>query len=239
MSEIGYHLIVIVVAAYAVIKGFRRGFTGQISGILGFAFGTVCAHVFEPEVEAFFRSLLPGLKHSIASAFTYTVLSAVTIYGIVYMAFMTFTKVLRSAMQVFYVGMLDSILGAVFSLLKYLLVLSIIYNLILCINPNSTLLRYATADDGNVVESVVALAPNLLGCGSAHDLAHLLQLREAKKISHNLTPVPLVITERDYGINSSVSRSYCAFKPYGVMSDSGCAYGLMPGFRVSPFTNAV
>lgn len=194
MSETGYHIIVLAVAAFSVIKGFKRGFTGQISGILGFAFGTVCAHVFEPDVEAALRAILPGVRHSAGGAFIYSVLSSVIVYSIVYTAFKMFTKVLRSAMQVFYVGMLDAILGAMFSLLKYMLLLSIVYNLLLCINPKSPLLKYASADDGNIVESVVLLAPGLLGCGSVHDLSHLIQLHEAKKISCNITTVPLVIT---------------------------------------------
>lgn len=194
MSETGYHIIVLAVAAFSVIKGFKRGFTGQISGILGFAFGTVCAHVFESDVEAVLRAILPGVRQSAGGAFIYSVLSSVIVYGLVYTAFKMFTKVLRSAMQVFYVGMLDAILGAMFSLLKYMLLLSIVYNLLLCINPKSPLLKYASADDGNIVESVVLLAPGLLGCGSVHDLSHLIQLREAKKISCNITSVPLVIT---------------------------------------------
>lgn len=195
MSETGYHLIVIAVAAYAVIKGFKSGFTGQISGILGFAFGTVCAHVFEPEAEALFRTVLPGIRNAVGSAFIYSVLASVSVYCLVYMVFKLFTKVLRKAMQVFYVGMLDAIMGSMFCLLKYMTVVSIAYNLILCVNPSSTLLKYANADDGNVVEAVVLLAPGLLGCGDVCDLAHLLQIRDAKSISCNLTPSPRVITD--------------------------------------------
>lgn len=197
MSGTGYHIIVIAVAAYAVIKGFKSGFTGQISGILGFAFGTVCAHVFEPEAESLIRAILPGIRHSAVSAFIYSVLASVSVYCVVYMLFKIFTKVLKSAMQVFYVGMLDSIMGSMFCLLKYMVVVSIAYNLILCINPGSSLLKYANADDGNVVEAVVLLAPGLLGCGDVGDLAHLLQIRDAKSISCNLTTTPLVITDKE------------------------------------------
>lgn len=187
MGDVIYHIIVIAVAALAVVKGFRRGFTGQISGILGFAFGTVSAHVFEPDVEAMLRSMLPGISQAVGAAFIYSVLAAVIIYVIVYLIFKIFTKVLRSAMQVFSIGMLDSILGSAFCLLKYMMVVSIIYNLILCVFPDSRLMHYAKADDGNVVEAVMLLAPGMLGCGSVEDLAHLLQLRDAKKISHNLS----------------------------------------------------
>jgi len=193
MSDAIYHIIVMAVAAIAVIKGFRSGFTGQVSGILGFAFGAVCAHVFDTQAEEFVRMLLPGIQGRLGSAFIYSVLSAAMVYVMVYFLFKMLTKVLKSAMQVFYVGMLDSLMGAVFCLMKYMLMLSIIYNLILCVNPESRLLRYADADDGNVVECVLLIAPGLLGCGSCEDLSHLIQLREAKKISCNINCGPDVI----------------------------------------------
>lgn len=193
MNDAVYHIIVIAAAAIAVISGFRRGFTGQVSGILGFAFGTVCAHVFAPQSEALVRSILPGIQGHTGSAFIYSVLSAALVYTVVYLLFKMLTKVLRSAMQVFCVGMLDSLLGAAFCLLKYMLFISIVYNLILCVNPQSSLMKYAEADDGNVVEAVLYLAPGMLGCGSVDDLYHLLQLREAKKISRNILPPDNVI----------------------------------------------
>lgn len=191
MSAAAYHIVVIVIAAVAVIKGFRSGFTGQVSGVLGFAFGTVCTHVFSDQSEAFMRAMLPGLEGHVGSAFIYSVTSAALVYIVVYLLFKILTKVLRSAMQVFYVGMLDRLLGAAFCLAKYMLLLSIVYNLIVCVNPSSQLMKYATSDDGNVVECVMLLAPGLLGCHSFEDFSHILQLREAKKISQNITEITI------------------------------------------------
>ena len=196
MSEAAYHIVVIVVAVVAVIKGFHSGFTGQISGVLGFAFGTVCTHVFSEEAEAAIRWLLPGIAGHVGAGFIYSVMSAALVYVVVYLLFKVLTRVLKSAMQVFYVGMLDKLLGAAFCLAKYMLLLSIVYNLIVCVNPSSQLMRYATADDGNVVECVMLLGPGLLGCHSIEDFSHLLQLREAKKISHNINNNPSVIELR-------------------------------------------
>lgn len=193
MSDLLYHILIFAVAIIAIGKGFKRGFTGQVCAILGFAFGIVCAHIFLPQGEDFYRMILPGIKSCVGASFIYSVISAVSIYVIVFYLFKALTKVLRSAMEVFHVGMLDSILGAAFSLVKYLLVLSIFLNLLLCVSPNSTLMKYAEADDGNIVEGVVLLAPALLGCFSAEDLSHILQLREAKKISVNRSARPLVI----------------------------------------------
>ena len=193
MSDLLYHILIFAVAFIALSKGFKSGFTGQVCGILGFAFGIVCAHIFSPQGESFYRMILPGIRNCVGASFIYSLLSAVSIYAIVFYIFKAFTKVLRSAMEVFHVGMLDSILGAAFSLVKYLLVLSIFLNLLLCVSPNSTLMKYARADDGNIVEGVVLLAPALLGCFSAEDLSHILQLMEAKKISCNRSSQPVVI----------------------------------------------
>lgn len=193
MSEATYHIIVIVVAAVAIIKGFHSGFTGQVSGVLGFAFGTVCTHVFGEQADAVMRWVLPFLQGRPGAGFIYSVTSSALVYVVVYLLFKMLTRVIKSAMQVFYVGMLDKLLGAAFCMAKYMLLLSIVYNLIVCVNPSSKLMKYATSDDGNVVECVMLLAPELLGCHSIEDLYHLLQLREAKKISHNINDNPRVI----------------------------------------------
>lgn len=198
MSEASYHIIVIIVGALAVVKGFHSGFTGQVSGVLGFAFGTVCTHVFSDQADAFMRAVMPWLSGRVGAGFIYSVTSSALVYGVVYLLFKVFTKVLRSAMQVFYVGMLDKLLGAGFCLMKYMLVLSIFFNLIVCVDSSSPLMKCANADDGNVVEGVMLLAPGLLGCHSFEDLAHLIQLREARKISFNINPAEGVIEETMY-----------------------------------------
>lgn len=201
MGDAFYHIVVLAVAVLAVAKGFRRGFTGQISGILGLAFGAVCAHVFDDQAEAVVRMLLPGIQGRPGAAFIYSVVSAGLVYVAVYLAFKLLTGVLRSAMQVFCVGMLDKLLGAAFCLVKYMLFLSLAYNLVVCVNPRSPLMKYANDSDGNVVQLVMSLAPELLGCRSFEDLFHLMQLRDARRISRNHKVCPDVINDvyhRDY-----------------------------------------
>lgn len=195
MNEAIYHILALAVFAVALVRGYRSGFTGQISGILGFAFGAVSSHVFFAEADGLMRMLFPGIGSHAGASFVYGVLAVTSIYAAVYMLFRMLTGVLRSAMQVFEVGILDRLLGAAFCAVKYLLVLSIVYNVIVCVNPESRLMKYAGADDGNIVEMVLLLAPGLLGCYSFEDLAHLLQLREARKISCNLRPDPCVINK--------------------------------------------
>ncbi|MDE6443901.1 MAG: CvpA family protein [Muribaculaceae bacterium] len=193
MSDAAYHIIALTVVAVALFKGYSSGFTGQVSGVLGFAFGAVCSHVFSDDVEGFIRWLVPSIGHVPGNTFIYSVLAVTVIYIGVYVIFRMLTGVLRSAMQVFGLGLLDRLLGAGFCVVKYLLLLSIVYNVIVCINPHSPLMKYANADDGNIVEGVMLLAPEFLGCYSFTDLAHILQLREARKISVNHRVYPCVI----------------------------------------------
>lgn len=183
MSDIIFHIIVIVLAAYALLKGYRMKLTNQISTVLGFSFGIVSAHVFEPEIEPFVRSMLPVFEGRVTESFAYGFLSSALIYIVAMTLLSLFTGVLRSAMQVFSTSVLDSIFGALFTLALYLFNLSLFYNLLVCLDPGTSLVKLTADDDGNLVESVVLYAPSVMGTENAADLAHKIQLMEAKKIS--------------------------------------------------------
>ncbi len=183
MSDLAYHIIVVAVAAVAVVRGFREGLTGQVCGVLGFAFGVVSARVFGGEAEGALRAMMPGLDGHIWSGFVYSQLACCCVYIVVYLLFRLLTGALKSAMSVFEIGILDSVFGSVFCLLKYMVIVSVAFNLLICVNPESRLVDYTEASDGNVVEAVVMLAPSLIGSLDADDLAHRLQLEAARKIS--------------------------------------------------------
>lgn len=187
MNDLFYHILVISVAAYSVIRGFRNGFTGQVPGVLGLAFGLVCAHIFAEDVADGIRLLFPSIRTRVGSAFTCSVVGAVVVYVVVYMLFKSLTGVFRKIMEVFEVGILDCIFGSVFSLLKYMLGVSIFLNLLVCVNPRTPLMKHISSDDGNIVGEVMLMASGMLGCVSCEDLHHHLQLRDATRISCNIT----------------------------------------------------
>lgn len=193
MSGGTYQIIVVAVAAFALIRGFQKGFTGQVCSILGMAFGAVCSIVFQAEGVEILSQIIPSMVSFPFPPFLYGILASSIIYFVVYYSVKYLTRIFRKLMKVLHVSMLDRLFGSAFCMLKYLLVLSIIYNLILCVDPESPLLKYAEADDGNMVQSVLLLAPGVLGCLDAEDLNHALQLIEAKKISCNFHDSRFVI----------------------------------------------
>lgn len=193
MSGILYHVIVLAVALIAVARGFRNGLTRQVSGVLGFAFGVVSTRVLSPEFEHMLRNALSWIENGYRSEYIYSIVSCGIIYLTVSLLFRRLTGALRNAMEVFDIGILDSLTGAVFCVLEYLMIVSIALNLIICVNPESTLMHYAKASDGNIVEGVAKLSPALLGSESVDDLAHIIQLHEASRISCNQSDMPDVI----------------------------------------------
>lgn len=192
-----YQVIVLIVAAYALMKGFRRGIAGQICGVMGMAFAIVCSYLFSGEVAENLRMVFPKTGNYPFPSFLYSIVASALIYTFVYYCFKIFTRILRNAMRIFRLGMLDKLAGAAFSLFKYMLGLSLIYNLILCVKPDSPLMQYSRADDGNMVASVLMLAPDILGSLSVEDLSHAMQLLDAKKISCNFKSSNSVIDNKE------------------------------------------
>lgn len=185
MGNTVYHLILICVAIAGVWIGYRRGFVRQLSGLLGLGFGVVASRLFSHDLALWLMEKYPGLGVDFCREFTYQVLASAIIYGGVFLACMLTARVLRSAMQIIRVGALDSVLGAALCLFKYMLGISLVLNLIICFNHDSSLLKFHSDNDGNLVQLVLDLAPAVLGTPGADDIEHKTQLRDAKAISSN------------------------------------------------------
>ncbi len=178
-----YHVIALLIATVALVKGFRTGFARQIPKFLGFCFGVVCARIFMDPVAEGLRSLLPGTAGSVKAVFIYNTVATGLIFMIVYELFSFITGFLKYVTGALGGGILDSMAGSVFTLVRYVMFLSMAYNFILCWQSDSILLKYAKSDDGNIVEEVMLVSPAILGGEDVEELAHKIQLEEAKCIS--------------------------------------------------------
>lgn len=180
-----YPLLIIIVAALAIVRGYRRGLTGQVTSVLGMAFGIICAHIFIPMLDNPITALISNQHIVTGGEYLITNLAGGIVFFITYFLFRTITGIIRMALKALGTSLLDSILGAVFCMVNYMLMLSICLNVAIGWNPESVLMHDARADDGNVVSLTVTIAPACLGSESFADFAHTCQLRDAKKISAN------------------------------------------------------
>lgn len=185
MTDALYHIIAICVATFAVVRGYRCGLTGLVTSVLGMAFGIVCAHIFLDASTEIACSVLPDTLLERGGDYLASNLGAGVVFAVVYSIFDAITAIIRKAMSDFGSGLLDSLLGVFFCVANYMLQLSIIYNILVGLNPESALMRHGKSDDGNIIEAVVWIAPACLGTISFDEFAHQEQLRAAKCISAN------------------------------------------------------
>ncbi|MDE6631441.1 MAG: CvpA family protein [Muribaculaceae bacterium] len=183
MGEAIYHILVIAVALVGILRGFNAGLMRQVSGVLGFVFGIVAARALGPDRSSWLAGWLPQVYHPVAKTFFISILGYGIIWGLCMLLFSIFTGILNFILGMIPVGIMNSIAGAAFCLLKYLMFLSILFDLALCRPFDSPLMHCARHDDGNLVDGVIRLAPELLGTMSAEEYIHLVQLWEARSIS--------------------------------------------------------
>lgn len=183
MGEAIYHILVIVVAVVAILRGFNRGLTSQVSDVLGFVFGLVAARTFAPDFGTWLMGWMPQWYEPVAKTFFFSTLSSGLIWSCFMGAFSFLTKILNKLLGTLPAGLMNSICGAVFSLMKYLMFLSLLFDLAACRPTDSPLMHCVRHDDGNLVDVVMRLAPELLGSMSVEEYALKVQLWEAKSIS--------------------------------------------------------
>ncbi|MDE6810748.1 MAG: CvpA family protein, partial [Muribaculaceae bacterium] len=129
MGDAIFHIIAIAVAAWGVIVGYRRGLTGLVTSVLGMAFGVVCSHIFSEGVTLFLEdwvtSVFPHSAEYSGGRYLASNLGCGAIYVGVFVIFRSLTGIIRNAMDGFSSGLLNSLLGTIFCVANYLLILSI------------------------------------------------------------------------------------------------------------------
>lgn len=178
-----FHLAVIIVAFWTLLKGYKRGFMRQVPSCIGICFGILCAYIFRFPFENFISSFLHISPDRTDYLFVVSNISCALIYLFTSALFRICTYPLKFVLNVFETGILNNIAGALLYLFKGLLLISLFLNILLCMHPSSRLLYYARSDDGDIVHETMLLAPWLIGSENIDTLVHKYQLEDAKKIS--------------------------------------------------------
>lgn len=188
------HILVILAAGVALIRGWRKGLARQTGDVLALAFGTVSAYVASPVLAADVLQLVPAGEGWCAEYVVSTLPACLVFAGVALLVRLCAFPVGR-LLHNLWKSILDRLFGAAFCLLWWMMWLSVGFNLFLCWQPDSKLANLGGRDDGNAVEEVMLLAPALLGCSDVEDLWHLRRLEEAKYISLNHRGENIVVNE--------------------------------------------
>lgn len=186
-------VLVLVVALVAVIWGFRRGMARQTPSLIGVAFGIICARLFAEPMQEVIYGAFPEAHGSVGEEFIYSTIARTLIFAGVFLIFATITGFLGRVLDDDENStILNNIGGSIFSLFKYMLILSLCMNCAVAMQltrparePDRLpdLIEYMKSDDGNAVEEAMLLGPACVGGEDGEELAHRLQLAAARRIS--------------------------------------------------------
>lgn len=154
MTPYVWIIIIAIVSAYAIISGYMKGLLSQVGQIAGLITGILASRAFTP-------SLLQALDADAGLTVTPFV-ARVACYSLVFLAadlsVIMLARMVKLVVRVACLGTLDRIGGALFKLLKWGLILSLVYNLCASIN-----VCQPPGEDSNPVErAVYGMAPALL-----------------------------------------------------------------------------
>ena len=165
-------LIVCLVLALAVWNGWRQGFVVQICSLAGIVAGIWIAARFGAQVGGWLR-----LDDEVAAAGGF-----VTVLVAVILVVAIAGRVVRKVFHFAGLGVADTLLGIAVSVLKYLLVLSVLFSVFDTLNADYSLVGRRTIDRsksyGPVLRISQWLLPRLRQAGTEVSLPELPRLEE-------------------------------------------------------------
>ena len=121
------------------VMGVRKGLMGQLGSVAGVIIGVVACRLFGPQVTDMIMPAGQGPEVNSMSKYAYSILAYAGVYIVAYYAVILVARLLRTVTHTLLLGPLDRMAGAVVSIVKWLLALSVALNLYAIIVSGSDL----------------------------------------------------------------------------------------------------
>ncbi len=152
--------LIIIVLGASLVYGLYKGIIGQLTSLAGLIAGLLVTRVIASPVASVLASSFPSVftTHTMA-----LVISAVVIFILVYFAVGAVARLSRRLSKLLMVEWLDKLLGAVYSMFKWTLILSIVLNAWYLIAPYSGAFTAPKFIGSTIFHFIMHLAPDLFG----------------------------------------------------------------------------
>lgn len=161
-------IVILIVFAGAVIVGLRKGLIAQLGSVAAVIIGILACRLWGDDAARIAASLIPELtSNGDTATYAASVVGNVTLFVIVYLSVKLLASLVRNVTHALMLGIVDRILGVLFCLFKWFLVLSIVFNLWDAIFPSSGLLTSSKLGNGLAVRTVMGFAPKVFGAVTA------------------------------------------------------------------------
>ena len=157
-------IVIIVVFVVSAVYGFWRGIVVQISAIAGVIVGILACRLFGPWATNLLTQILPPLSSSQSTAvYINSVIANVMLFILGNTLVRAFAHMVKTVVKALFLGVVDRMLGALFSIFEWMLILSIILNMWQAVDSTRNVTSYSTLADGKAAAAVIDLAPTVFG----------------------------------------------------------------------------
>lgn len=158
-------IILAVVLTAALIVGWNKGAIKQIGSIAAVVLAVFAARILGPSAEGIVGNLMgvddPG--QSSWSDYSVTIVAYAGVFAITWGVIWGMTRMLRTAIHLVHLGIVDRIAGAAFLAAKWMLVASIAVNIMMIVQPDAAMLKASQGWQGALLAGVADFAPWLWG----------------------------------------------------------------------------
>lgn len=154
-------IIIIAVAVAAFLVGYKRGIICQLGSLAGLVAAIVACRLFGDVVGAAFTP--ESMEGTVFGTYVGKIIGGTIIYIVVYVVVGIIARGLRCIARALRLGLIDRLGGAVLSLLKWTVAMSVVLNLWLALFPSSQPVKSSTLGGGALVKGVMEFAPGLWG----------------------------------------------------------------------------
>ncbi len=141
-------LVILVILAYALYGGARNGIIIQGLSIVGIGLGIWCGTHFGDSIAKFM-----GFEKQYAAMMGFLIAIILTLLVVAIVA-----RVVRQVLQFAGFGLLDLILGAILSVCKYLLILSVLFSLFDTINHTFKLVDHKQIEKSTLYRPIANIS---------------------------------------------------------------------------------
>lgn len=153
--------IILAILAAAAVWGYLQGFIQQIGSVAGLLAAVVVCRVFGSKVAAYVcADIAPGTDTTFITILSYIALGLVAYFG----AWIV-VRMVRGLVHGLKAGIIDKIAGAAYKALLWAVMISLAYNLYICVAPHSAPVSDAKEDVWK--RRVLDFAPTIFGSESA------------------------------------------------------------------------
>lgn len=159
-------IFIIIIGVASLIYGFSRGIIKELGSLCSILLGIIACRLFGDHATTIAAGIL-GVdpQANPISHYAASMVGNAGLFCAVWLAVFVIARLLHGAIHAIHLGFIDSLLGAAFCAAKWLLVLSLILNLIYIMAPTAGM--WGANPPEGIIKAILAYAPWLFGALTA------------------------------------------------------------------------